>query len=248
MTDPSLAATDAMLGELRIGGIFSRALNILSQNFVPFALLTGLATLPTLLIALGLSGGGVARHPGWFAIVEIVQVVLLYLAQGFVLYAAFQDMLNRHVNAGESLSIALARFFPIVGAAICVGLAGAFGMLLLIVPGIIWFLMWSVTIPVVVVEQLGPIQAMRRSAELTRGHRWKIFGIFLLLFLINVISRAILAAILHAIGGAWFEGIGLWVWSALIIAFGAIMTTIIYHDLRVAKEGVNTEQIAAVFA
>ena len=36
-------------------------------------------------------------------------------------------------------------------------------------------------------------------------------------------------------------------WSALIGAFSAILGVVTYHDLRVAKEGVDTDQIAAVF-
>jgi hypothetical protein len=37
------------------------------------------------------------------------------------------------------------------------------------------------------------------------------------------------------------------IWSALVGAFSAILGVVIYHDLRVAKEGVDTDQIAAVF-
>ena len=37
------------------------------------------------------------------------------------------------------------------------------------------------------------------------------------------------------------------IWSAAWSAFYAIVIVVTYHDLRVAKEGVDTEQIAAVF-
>jgi hypothetical protein len=37
------------------------------------------------------------------------------------------------------------------------------------------------------------------------------------------------------------------IWSAFVGAFSAILGVVIYHDLRVAKEGVDTDQIAAVF-
>jgi hypothetical protein len=246
MTDPSIAAPVQLPGELRIGGIFSRAFNILSQNFMPFVLLTALATFPNLI--LGGLGASARIHPGWVGLSWLLGIIFSFLAQGFVLYAAFQDMLNRHVRAGESLGVASARFFPIVGVAICVGIAGGFGMLLLVVPGIIWLVMWSVAVPACVVERLGPIQSMRRSAALTKGHRWKIFGIFVLLLVVNLICQIVLRLVLKAAGGVDANIVGLWIWSAIFTAFSAIVTTIIYHDLRVAKEGVDTEQIAAVFA
>jgi hypothetical protein len=246
MTDPSLAAPVELPDELRVGGIFGRGFNILSKNFLPFALLTGLATLPNLLIAI--LGVNAKTHLGWWVLSLILGFILQLLAQGFVLHAAFQDMLNRHVRAGESLAVALARFFPILGVGFCVGFAGGFGLLLLIVPGIIWFVMWSVTVPACVVERLGPIESMRRSTALTKGHRWKIFGISVLLVVFNAICLVVLRLVLLAASGVAASTVGSWIWSAIFTAFSAIVTTIIYHDLRVIKEGVDTEQIAAVFA
>jgi hypothetical protein len=36
-------------------------------------------------------------------------------------------------------------------------------------------------------------------------------------------------------------------WGAVYGAFSAILAVVAYHDLRVAKEGVDTDQIASVF-
>ena len=38
-----------------------------------------------------------------------------------------------------------------------------------------------------------------------------------------------------------------WAVTALFGAFYAVVTAVSYHDLRVVKEGVGIEQIAAVF-
>jgi hypothetical protein len=37
------------------------------------------------------------------------------------------------------------------------------------------------------------------------------------------------------------------VWNAIWTAFFAILVVVAYRDLRVAKEGIDTDQIAAVF-
>ena len=37
------------------------------------------------------------------------------------------------------------------------------------------------------------------------------------------------------------------IWSAIWTTFPAIPVVVTYHDLRVAKEGIDTDQIAAVF-
>jgi hypothetical protein len=47
-------------------------------------------------------------------------------------------------------------------------------------------------------------------------------------------------------GAAATQTIGL-IWDAIWTAFFAVVMVVTYHDLRVAREGVDTEQIAAVF-
>ena len=50
MTDASLPAGRFTQGEFRVGHVFSRAWSVFSQNFLTFILVTGIASLPPLLI------------------------------------------------------------------------------------------------------------------------------------------------------------------------------------------------------
>ncbi len=64
-----------------------------------------------------------------------------------------------------------------VMAAIGIGLAS----LLLIVPGLMLIVRWAVVGSVRIVEGPGMERAFRRSAYLTHGHRWRLFGLFVML-------------------------------------------------------------------
>lgn len=64
----------------------------------------------------------------------------------------------------------------------------AVGFLLLIVPGIIFALMFLFTTFIVIDRQLGPIEAMKESNRITRGHKWRLLGLLLLLTLINILG------------------------------------------------------------
>jgi hypothetical protein len=119
------------------------------------------------------------------------------------------------------------------------------------------YLMWSVATSVCVVEQLGPFRSMGRSRELTKGHRWKIFGLILLTVIpAGIVGLIVSAVAVGALGtvmglpsalvGPLGQVVGL-LWGAVWKAFYVILAVVIYHDLRVAKEGVDTEKIAAVF-
>ena len=147
----------------------------------------------------------------------------------------------------NSLQVGFRRFFPIIGLAFVMYFLVGLATILLIIPGLILLTMWFVATPVCVVENLGPIKSMRRSSQLSKGHRWKIFGLILLVAVlgsviiggINISLEALAGPILSLIGGLLLNG----VWGA----FNAIAVVVTYHDLRVAKEGTNIEQIAAVF-
>jgi hypothetical protein len=252
MTDTSLSAHFAE-GDFRVGRILNRTSSVLSRNFLPFFLVTAIANLPGALLmkvsteSATAAPDAVFRNLGLIFLALILTVVLNVICQAVVLYGAFQDMRGRPVNLVESLQVGLRRFFPIIGLAFVMYLCIGFAALLLIFPAFILLTMWFVATPVCVVETLGPIRSMRRSSQLTKGHRWKIFGLILLVAVlgsviiggINVSLEAMAGPILSLIGGVLLNG----VWGA----FNAIAVVVTYHDLRVAKEGTNIEQIAAVF-
>jgi hypothetical protein len=105
---------------------------------------------------------------------------------------------------------------------------------------------------------------MGRSRVLTKGRRWKIFGLILVMLIPALIVAGVITAVMAKLGigvnlriGVFFdlnrtpntvagEVVSL-IWTAIWTAFYAILVAVAYHDLRVAKEGVDTEQIAAVF-
>jgi hypothetical protein len=249
MTNVSAVAPTAQ-GEFRIGRVFSQSMAVLSRNFLMFFVVTAVAGLPRVLLVDG-AGAGIAAGTG-AAVGKLLGGIFLStllgtLAQAILLYGAFQDMRGRPVNLADCLRIGLGRFFPIIGLAICMSVGIMVGFMLLIVPGVILAVMWFVSTPACVVEQLGPLASMARSSELTKGHRWKIFGMLLLVLIGAGIVGAIIGAALGLTGSRVLVTLGTLVWTGIWGAFYAIFVVVTYHDLRVAKEGTDVHQIAAVF-
>jgi uncharacterized membrane protein len=261
MTDALLPAGRFTERDFRIGQVFSRAWSVFSGNFLKFMAVTGIASLPPLLIPQPSPAtpenpfGGVGLT---FFLVMFLTIMLGTLSQAVVLYGAFQDMRGRPVSLADCLKVGLQRLFPIVGLALSVGVAVMLASMLLLVPGMILYMMWFVATPVCVVEQLGPFRSLGRSRELTKGHRWKLFGLMLVILIPALIVGAILGAVVAILGTGWFLSMSTalatplgqvvnLIWSAAWSAFYAVTVVVTYHDLRVAKEGIDTEQIAAVF-
>jgi hypothetical protein len=248
MTDTSMATRFAE-SDFRVGRVFTQTASVLSRHFPTFFAIAAVANLPAALLFK--DAQTTAGDPGVGAAVIVLGVllslVLTVLSQAVILYGAFQDMRGRPVGLVDSLMVGLRRFFPIVGLAIVMTLLVGLAMMLLIVPGLILMTMWFVGMPVCVVEQRGPWKSLKRSAELTKGHRWKIFGLMILLIIVSALVSPLIDLVLTNIAGKTLAFVGELIWNGVWGAFYAIAAVVAYHDLRVAKEGVDIEQIAAVF-
>ena len=59
-------------------------------------------------------------------------------------------------------------------------------MILLIVPGVIFALMFMFATMIVIDRGLGPIESMKESRRITTGYKWKLLGLALVLTLLNL--------------------------------------------------------------
>jgi hypothetical protein len=218
---------------------------------------------------------------GSMAVFFVILLVVFNLSEAMVVYITVEHMRRKPINLVAGLKVALGRFFPLIGivllitlalmglgllSGIVAGVAAAFPGLAAVVLNLVLFFLsfvlyfmliitWLVARPACVVERLGPLRSLRRSQELTRGHRWKLLGLLLLALaclLAVLLILGIVLGITTALGGtATFAGplvqyLSL-VLYAVVLAFFWILIAVIYRDLRVAREGIDGDQIATVF-
>lgn len=258
MTDASVAtaATRFTEGDFRVGRVLTRAFSVLSRRFLPFFVVTFVAFAPLILVQRASMSAEIDPDLaipdqalmvlGLSFVLAMAQMIVSTFSSAVILHGAFQDMRNRPVNLVESLKVALRRFLPLLGLAFLVALLVLLGFALLIIPGLILYTMWFVAVAACVVERTGPWRSMRRSRELTKGHRWKIFGVALLLILFSLVNRA-LRFVLISTGSETLALIGGMIWVAISYAFSSVVIAVSYYELRAAKEGIDIEQIASVF-
>jgi hypothetical protein len=256
-------------GEFRLGHVFASAWDLFVANFSKFFPITLVVGLPNLLVdSLPAQSTGAA---GWDGVGALVGFVLNMVAQAMILYIAFQYLRGQPASLADAAQKGVARLFPILGTGILfvlgawvvpllsamvlgaalirasfrVGVFLASIGMMIVLAGLLTT-RWVVAIPVCVLERLGPIASLVRSAALTKGHRWTIFGILLILLVTIMVVGAVNMVCL-SVGGRIFGSLAnvlvLAVWAAYFNSVWAML----YHDLRVAKEGVDVDQIAAVF-
>lgn len=95
---------------------------------------------------------------------------------------------------------ALKAVLPIIGLYIVSIILSSIGFIFLIIPGIVIFLSLYLAVPAKLAENIGIVDALKRSRELTKGNRWGILGtIFLPMIPIMIVSFAIMSLMLTGI-------------------------------------------------
>jgi len=108
-------------------------------------------------------------------------------------------------------------------------------LLLTLAESVVWILS-AVALPACLIEGLDPIAAFRRSMALTKGSRWRIlFALSIVDGVAWPLSGAVSAIVTLTIGAVAASFLS-FLLNAVFIAFNAVLTIVIYRDLRIAKE------------
>jgi hypothetical protein len=246
-------------GEFAAGAALGRSVGIWIKNLPSFLILAVIGYAPALIYA-------ATRDP--HSLIEptmsgrFIDLGLSYVGQSLatagILYGVIQQLRGQHAGIGESLGVGLKRLLPVIGVGIVVGLATMAGLIALIVPGIIIGCMLYVAVPAAVIEKPGLGGALKRSQELTGGYKVQIFGLFVIIALIQIaLGFALQKTMVPDVSTvtdleAFLQKIKTYLLAAAILnvivgSLGAVLQGVVYHDLRVAKEGIATEDLAKVF-
>jgi hypothetical protein len=104
--------------------------------------------------------------------------------------------------------------------------------------------MWAVAIPVCAVERLGAVESMSRSSHLTKGCRMKILGILIVAGIFKVVFDKVTSLLMQQ--SVIFNEI-LSLVEIVPMAYGLVLTAVIYYSLLEAKEGKTVDSLANVF-
>jgi hypothetical protein len=187
----------------------------------------------------------------------VIYMGAIAASQGATVVAVSRVHLGQEISVSESFAGIKGRILYLALIMIGVGIGIGIGLVLLIVPGIIFALMWALTIPVAVLEDKGLSDATSRSSELTKGSRGRIFMIyFLYLVLLYIVillwETPMLAAIgLFTHGHRLATGLPIWTQVAfpvctflsacLVSPLLTIALSLVYYDQRVRKEAFDLQ-------
>jgi hypothetical protein len=231
-----------------LGEILGGAFRLYRARFGVFAVIAFAVVVPVDLIIYGVAGEWLWTDPGIEGSMPVGAVVAAVLSPWLIttplitaghVHAVMDLGAGRPASAGSALAAAARRLTPVATAVVLAGLGSALGLLLLIVPGVYLWARWFLAAQAVVAEGLGPIEGLRRSADLVRGQWWRIFGIALVITLIAAILAALILIPLQLVGDAADSGplvlLGQIIGDAVTLSFAALAGTLLFFDARARK-------------
>lgn len=242
--------------DFTIGGVLRDAARLIRGHFgLLFGLSLVLVALPKVLGAVLARWAVLSGSPNWAFLPGTLPFFGGSLLAVAIVRAAVEAASNRTPRFGDGLVAAFRFFGPVMGVSLVSSVLIGLGSILLLFPGVMLLCRWAVVVPVQVAEGPGVLAALRRSAHLTEGVRWRIFGLFLLWALLAIVAAAIGFGILGIVGGAMAaQGQISWILvlsDALISAIVGLASNLIYVSvylrLRRVKEGSLSADLISAF-
>ena len=251
---------------LDIGSVIGETFNVIGRKFVDLALLgVVIVGVPTLLVTFfssqamerSIEQGALSLNFSFGLLLSnILYAFFPFVLQAAVVHTTVTSLSRGQSDFGSAIGTALRAFLPLLIVSILMSIGLAIGFLLLIIPGLILLTVWAVVVPSLVIDKAGIFGSFSRSAELTRGSRWRIFGLILIGYVGLFIFTALFRLFAVGAGGMMAAGGGLNLTSLLLGAvldtaiaiIGAVAVSVLYVHLRELKEGTRLDTVGDVFS
>ena len=227
------------MASLAIGDVLGEAWNLYTK-FLGRFFMTALIVFVVLdllsALAAEAAGDSVAAEVFWSLVAVVIGIVGYFWVQ-VALVETVRDV--RDGTADRTIGETFKAVQPRLPAAIAAGILAAIGIgigfLLLIVPGLYLLTIWSMLIPVIVIEERRAGEAFTRSHDVVRGHGWQVFGLVIVTFLLVAIASTVIRLIFAPLPEFLEVWLGSLVAHSLTVPFAVAALTTAYFRLTAGE-------------
>jgi hypothetical protein len=182
------------------------------------------------------AGNGWAEGVFWSVAAAVIAVVGYFWVQA-ALVETVNDVRDGRADRtiGETYSAVRPRLAAATVAGVLAAIGIGIGLIFLIVPGLYLLTIWSMLIPVIVIERRSAGEAFTRSREIVRGNGWSMFALVIVTFLSVAVISAVIRALFLPLPGFLDVWLGSVVAHSLTVPFAAAALTTAYFHLATKK-------------
>ena len=251
--------------ERNLGDLLNETFAIYGRSFRDLIILAAIIQVPISIVAQFMGDTIIA-----LVIVGFISAMANGIVSGAVAHATGQSYFDNRIDVKgcyqrvgwRLLSILLLSLFPaaVLGAVLGLSRVESDLAALLIFPALgllIYLVYWSVAVPSIIFEGHKAVGALKRSYILIEGQWWRVFGISMVFALVAlgifiIVSLPFAIAVLLAMGEGGDSNLASTVLGFLAATVTSVLVppvifiagTLVYYDLRVRKEGFDTDRLS----
>lgn len=246
-----------ILRPLSTSELLDRTFHLYKNNFVVFFSIVAIPQLLVLATQLLYAKFALSSHPSTPSLlaslpISWLSLLCLSISEGATVIAVSELHLGRKTGISSAFRGMQGSIWRVTWISLAISWIVGFGLILLIIPGILWALEYSLAVPVTVLEKTDLRITKLRSGELTKGSRGRVFVIYALL---SFLGWAVGAGLDFAFDSSvpWhpqatitgtkfvFEVVSGFLTSSVVGPLLTIALTLLYYDERVRKEGFDLQ-------
>ena len=243
-----------------VGTVLADSLSVLGRNWVTFLPLSLIAFALFSLIKMSFDAIGFRLHFASDQVAfdliglldSLVEMLCWAWLGGGLAFGVVNTLRGTHASHWQVVRTAV-RIMPLLLIVLLVQVSIFIaGLVLLIVPGLVFMAALFVALPAAAMERVGPWRAVSRSWHLTRGWRWQVFGVCIVMLVIWAVVDKLVCLATGVCDNPWqaYDTLDFCIHLTSRILVGALEATVAavsYYHLVVLKEGSETSVVASVF-
>lgn len=247
--------------ELSLGGILDQAIKLVKNHFGLLFGIVALVYIPFNLAAAGYLTSVLPPVPGIEASLEeqkafqlavadnltitlavgvFTALLILPLSNAAITHAVAKLYLGKPTSVMESISVGFGRIIPLFLTSILMGLAIMGGLILLIIPGILFAFWFSLSTHAVVLEKMSGTTALKRSKALMSGNIGTVFVMGILLGVMNWGVRTVVGLIGQPMAAMAIQV----VLASIMTLLSTAALVVFYFSCRCKLENFDLEHLA----
>lgn len=145
---------------------------------------------------------------------------------------------GKKISVGESIAGSSSVFVRYIATSSSFSISMFIGLLLLLVPGVMFMVVFGFAPILVIDEKLNPIAAYKRSANLTKGTRFALLYIYGAAFLLAFMALAPWTLAPGAVGTGMFYAV-----ATLIFCAFSVLSASVTRALQAREKGIEEERL-----
>ena len=247
--------SDLHLRPRTVSELVDAAFQLYRRHMTLYVVAGAIAMTPVLLVQLFLPDATAAGDPADIMTGGFVAQIMSWIASALISAVVMKLGSVSYLGGEPDLAAALREVLPRIPLVLLTGVMKLplyfLGVLCMGFGALYVMARWFATTTVVVLEDLGPREAFRRSTELSQGRKRHILNTTLLVFLIYMVLSFAGTAVAALFGGTAEDFMG----SALLVVASTAFTVVaypvvaltglvLYYDARIRGEGFDLERMA----